>query len=171
MRTKLKIFTVILLVFSFFACGKKDKIVSLEKEGTEYKIADIASFYYPNDFELDTKSNNQQIVRFVKKEEVVFYTTMQDDTDNQLDDLPELYAGQLEEDGAQDVAFKNIKIESGLNCQEFTGKYPATGIKFEHMVYFTDDAAYVFAYQAPEEAYDENIKIITQYLQSLTVHH
>lgn len=113
MRTKLKIFTVILLVFSFFACGKKDKIVSLEKEGTEYKIADIASFYYPNDFELDTKSNNQQIVRFVKKEEVVFYTTMQDDTDNQLDDLPELYAGQLEEDGAQDVAFKNIKIESG----------------------------------------------------------
>ncbi len=171
MRTKIKILTVIVLLLSFFACGRKYKNVSLEKEGTEYKIADLASFYYPKDYELDTKSDNQQIVRFVKEEEVIFYTTISDDTDNQLDDLPELYAGQLEEDGAENVAFKNIQIKSGLNCQEFTGSYMSTGIKFEHMVYFTDTATYVLAYQAPEKFYDENIQVVNQFLESLTVHH
>ena len=171
MRTFLKIFTVIALILVFFACGKKEVVVSLEKEGVEYKVGDQVSFYYPKDFTLDTNSENKQIIRFIKDEEVITYTTIQDDTDNKLEDMPELYAGQLEEDGASEVGYKTEKIDSGFKIYEFTGIFEATGIKFEHVVYFTDQATYDFAYLAPQEVYDENIHVILQYLQSLTVHH
>ena len=43
--------------------------------------------------------------------------------------MPELYAGQLEEDGASEVGYKTEKIDSGLKIYEFTGIFEATGIK------------------------------------------
>lgn len=171
MRMSVKIFVVITLLICFFACGKKSETVSLEKDGQIYEIADSASFYYPKEFSLDATLQNKKIIQFVKEQEVISYTMVQDDTDNKLEELPELYAGQLEEDGATDVGYKNITIESGLTCQEFTGAYKATGLKFKHMVYFTTDASYIFGYQAPQEKYDKNIAMISQYLSTLTVNH
>ena len=88
-----------------------------------------------------------------------------------MEDMPKLYAGQLEEDGAQDVYYLSTKLDSGIECYEFTGLYTATGLKFKHMIYFTAEAEYIYIYQAPQDIYDENISIISQYLNSLTVHH
>lgn len=171
MRLYVKVITIMTIFVSLFACGKKSETVFLETDGKQYEIADQVSFYYPKDFEIDTTAENKEVVRFVKEQEVMTYTTVNDDTDNKIDDMPELYAGQLEEDGASDVGYKNLKITSGLTCQEFTGIFKATGMKFKHMVYFTAEASYIFTYQAPQKTYDEDITIISEYLGSLAVHH
>ena len=170
MRACLKVVTIVTLLLTVFACGKKSETVFLEKDGTLYEVADQVSFYYPKDFKMDTSVENKAIVQFVRKQEVMSYQTIIDDTDNEIDDMPELYAGQLEEDGAIDVGYKNLKIDSGLNCQEFTGTYQSTGIKFKHLVYFTANSEYVLSYQAPQKVYDDEISIISQYLNSLKVH-
>lgn len=170
MRTFNKILFVLLLGLSVNACGKNTDNVFVEKDGQKYEVADQGSFYYPKDFAMDTSSKNNEVISFVKDQEIIFYTMMIDDTDNRVEDMPELYAGQLEEDGATDVAFRNITIDSGLNCQEFSGVYQSTGIKFKHMVYFTDHATYVLSYQAPQKIYDQKVEDISKYLDSLVVH-
>ena len=101
----------------------------------------------------------------------MYYTTQKDDYDNQLEDLPELYQGELEQDGATDVTYNKEELESGIECHVFTGSYHATGIQFKHMVYFTDSAAFIYSYEAPKDDYEENIDEITVYLDSLTIHH
>ena len=106
--------TIVTLLLTVFACGKKSETVFLEKDGTLYEVADQVSFYYPKDFKMDTSVENKAIVQFVREQEVMSYQTIIDDTDNEIDDMPELYAGQLEEDGAIDVGYKNLKIDSGL---------------------------------------------------------
>lgn len=171
MRISMKIFAAVLLVSSLFACGKKDEAISLERDGNLYKVADQVSFYYPKDFELDTSHENQKVVRFVKEDEAYSYSTMKDDTDNVLEDLPRLYEGQLEEDGAIQVSYLEKTIPSGIDCYQFTGTYQASGLKFMQMVYFTEEASYVYSYQAPESFYNENERTVLQYLESLTVHH
>lgn len=169
MRTFIKVIAIMTLAFSFVACGKKTENVFVEKDGTQYEIADHSSFYYPKNFSMDTSSQNNEMISFVKDQEVISYTMIIDDTDNKVEDMPALYAGQLEEDGASDVGFKNVTVDSGLLCQEFTGYYKATGIKFKHMVYFTSEASYVLSYQAPESIYDKHIADMTRYLNSLIV--
>lgn len=169
-RFCLKVMLIVTIFASLFACGKKSETVFLEKDGQQYEITDQVSFYYPKEFTIDTTAENKEVVRFVNDQEVLTYTTIQDDTDNKIEDMPELYAGQLEEDGASDVAYKNIKIKSGLTCQEFTGIFKSTGMKFKHMVYFTSEASYIYTYQAPQQTYDENINVVSEYLGSLVVH-
>ncbi len=44
-------------------------------------------------------------------------------------------------------------------------------MKFVQMVYFTEEASYIYSYQAPENVYDEQSGVALQYLESLTVHH
>ncbi len=171
MNTSMKIFIVIMMIFGLFACGKKDEKIAIERDGTLYEVANQVSFYYPKDFELDINNENQKDVRFVKNNEMYSYATVIDDTDNILDELPQLYEGQLEEDGAIHVQYAQRTIPSGIECYEFTGVYQASGMKFMQMVYFTDEASYIYAYQAPENIYDENKTVVSQYLQSLTVHH
>lgn len=171
MRLCIKVIAALTIFISLFACGKKADTVFLEKDGKQYKIADQVSFYYPKEFKIDTSAENKDAVHFINDQEVMSYKTVHDDTDNKVEDLPALYAGQLEEDGANDVGYKNLKITSGLTCQEFTGIFKATGMKFKHMVYFTTEASYVFTYQAPQEIYDDNISVISEYLNSLAVHH
>lgn len=170
MRTYFKSVVIVTLLITVFACGKKSETVFLEKDGALYEVVDQVSFYYPKDYKMDTSVENKSVVQFIKDQEAIAYQTIADDTDNELDDMPELYAGQLEEDGAIDVAYKNLKIDSGLNCQEFTGIYKSTGIKFKHLVYFTVDFEYVLSYQAPQKIYDEEISVVSQYLNSLKVH-
>lgn len=171
MRMSVKICVVVALFVCFFACGRKSETVSLEKDGQIYEIADLASFYYPKDFVLDTALENKEMIQFIKEQEVISYAMVKDDTENKVEEMVELYAGQLEEDGASQVGYKKITIESGLVCQEVTGIFEATGLKFKHMVYFTSDASFVLSYQAPQEMYDQNIAIISQYLTTLTVNH
>lgn len=171
MRFYVKIIAIIAVFIGLNACKNKSPTVFLEKDGKLYEVADQVSFYYPKEYTIDTAADNKAVVRFVNDQEVMTYTTVSDDTDNKVEDMPELYAGQLEEDGATEVAYKNLKINSGLTCQEFTGMFKATGMKFKHMVYFTSDASYILTYQAPQVTYDENISVISEFLGSLTVHH
>lgn len=171
MRRFLKVFISLFILCFVVGCQQKSQNVFLEKDGELYKIADQVSFYYPKDYEVDTSNDNKKLIQFIKDEEVLQYSTSIDDTDNKIEDLPKLYEGQLEEDGAGDIHYYKVQLDSGIDCYEFMGNYIATGVKFKHVVYFTTDATYIYAYQSPEESYDENIEVITQYLESLTVHH
>ncbi len=169
MRTCMKIIAASILLVTVYACSKKVENVFIEKDGTEYKVGDQVSFYYPKTFEMDTSIDNKKMVSFKKEDEVISYSTIKDDSDNMVEEMPALYAGQLEEDGSIDVAYKNVTIQSGLKCQEFTGSL-STGLYFKHMAYFTADATYVVSYVAPKQTYEENIPVISKYLESLTVH-
>lgn len=171
MRYIKKILVCLFVAFIVVACGQKSDKVYLEKDGNLYEIADQASFYYPKDFTMDAKSDNKEVLQFINDQETLGYTAFKDDTDNKVEDMPELYSGQLEEDGAENVAIHSIELDNGMQCYECIGMYKATGLKFKHIVYFTAEATYVYFYQAPQDVYDENINIITQYLDSLTVHH
>lgn len=164
-----KIF-IFLLCSILFACNQQNSKVVLETEGVEYKIMDNVSFYYPKDFSADINDESHEKISFVKDEEVLIYQTILDDTDNKVKDMPQLYLGQLEEDGAVNADYTSVVLENELECYEFTGVYSNSGIKFKHLVYFTNNASYVYLYQAPEEIFDERISVIVQYLRSLTIH-
>lgn len=166
-----KILINLFIVCFIVSCGQKSQNVFLEKDGQLYEVADQVSFYYPKDFVIDQNNDNKENLQFVRDQEILNYSTLKDDTDNKVEDMPQLYAGQLEEDGAQDVFYFSTQLDSGIECYEFTGLYTATGLKFKHMIYFTAEAEYIYIYQAPQDVYDENIAIMSQYLSSLTVHH
>lgn len=171
MATKFKILCLIVLLFAFSACEDKSSVVSLEKDGTLYEITDQASFYYPNRLSVDTSSDNISAVHFIDDDEIMTYFSMEDDTDNLIEDMPDLYQGQLEEDGAMDVEYRKITLDSGLECYKFYGEYSASGMKFEHVVFFTTECTYALTYQAAETVFDDNIEEMNQYLESLTVHY
>ena len=107
---------ILVLIIGLFACEKDNVEISLERDGNLYEVTDLVSFYYPIDFELNANNENQKDVRFIKDEETYIYTTIIDDTDNVLDELPQLYEGQLEEDGAIDVYYSLKTIPSGIEC-------------------------------------------------------
>lgn len=165
-----KILTVIMLLLCIVACGQKDQIVLLDKDGEKYEIEKKVSFYYPKTFKIDSSNENKKMVRFVNDKQLLLYSTVVENTDNKIEDMPELYAGQLEEDGAVEVGYKNIEIKSGITCQEFTGSFNGTGMKFKHTVYFTQKGIYIYAYQAPQKVYEKEISVISQYLESIVVH-
>ena len=171
MKVLRRLFVILVLIIGLFACEKDNVEISLERDGNLYEVTDLVSFYYPKDFELNANNENQKDVRFIKDEETYIYTTIIDDTDNVLDELPQLYEGQLEEDGAIDVYYLAKTLPSGIECYEFKGIYQASGMKFVQMVYFTEDASYVFGYQAPESVYEQQNSVAIQNLESLTVHH
>lgn len=166
-----KMMLVVFLVFALTSCRRKSQTIFLEKDGTLYEIANDVSFYYPKEFTLSMNQGDRAMLQFVLNEETFMYQTVEDDTDNVLSDLPRLFAGQLEEDGAKDVQYTSILLESGLECYSFTGEFSSMGIKFKHIVYFTDQKVYDYSYQAPVDVYNDQINIRTQYLESLTVHH
>ncbi len=172
MRKIINIMLVIFFFFLFFACEKKNSPISVEKDDNLYEVEDIVSFYYPKDYTLDTTSRqNKSVVHFVKDKETMFYTTLKDDTDNNVEDMPALYAGELEENKANNVKYRLVETTSGLSCYEFTGVYTKTGIKFKHLIYFTADASYVLGYYSTANFYDKNIGYISKYLDTLVVNH
>lgn len=165
-----KIASIVLLLFCIVACSQKDEVILLDKDGEKYQIADEISFYYPKTFKIDSSYENKKVIRFVNEKQIISYSTIVEKTDNKVEDMPALYAGQLEEDGAIEVGYKNITIKSGLTCQEFTGSFQSTGMKFKHTVYFTQKATYAYTYQAPQEVYEKEISTISQYLESIVIH-
>jgi len=165
----MRVMILCLLVVGLCACGKKSETVFLEKDGKLYEVADHVSFYYPKTFSMNVSSENKDVIEFMNDQELMTYTMIIDDSDNKVEEMAPLYTGQLEQEGAIDVQYRNITIESGLTCQEFTGTFQATGLKFKHIVYFTTKASYVLCYQAPDKVYNENVGIMTQYLTSLVV--
>jgi hypothetical protein len=167
-----KIVLVFLFVCLCVACSEKSSQVYLEKEGQLYEIADWVSFYYPKNFEFDhTQDKNNKFAKFIHDDEDLIYVAENDDADNKIEDMSLLYGGQLEEDGAKDVVFHHVTLDSGIECYEYTGIYSSSGIEFKHIVYFTDETTYTYLYQAPSKIYQENINKMTQYLRTLTVHH
>ncbi len=169
MRSYAKIIMILFIIMSLFACENKSQLVFLEKDGELYEIADQVSFYYPKTFSMNITSENKNMIEFVNDQEMMTYMMIVDDSDNQVEEMPALYAGQLEQEGAVDVEYHSIEIESGLKCYEFTGMFQATGMKFKHLVYFTLEASYSLGYQAPDKLYDGNVEVMTQYLTSLIV--
>ena len=162
---------VLCMLFCLSACQSKKETLFLEKDGKLYEVFDQVSFYYPETFSLDTRSYNTNIIQFLKDEEVITYTTIIDNTDNKIEDMVELYEGQLQQTGASDISYKKQILDSGNVCYVYHGKYYTTGIKFMQVVCFSENATYVYAYQAPQDSYDKSINVVSKYLESLTVHY
>ena len=109
-RILINLFIVCFIV----SCGQKSQNVFLEKDGQLYEVADQVSFYYPKDFVIDQNNDNKENLQFVRDQEILNYSTLKDDTDNKVEDMPQLYAGQLEEDGAQDVFYFSTQLDLSL---------------------------------------------------------
>lgn len=170
MKTLKKVLIIFVCVMFMVACGRKERVF-LEKDGTLYKIGDQVTFYYPKDFEIDTTHEDKNQIRFIDEDEVLSFFTVLKQTENKLSEMPQLYAGELEENGASDVKYYDITLDSGIQCQSITGMFQSSGLKFKRIVYFTEHATYSYCYEAVQDIYDENIDVINQYLESLTVHH
>lgn len=161
----------VLLVFLsmvLFACNAQKKVI-LETDGKEYSIMDNVSFYYPKDFIINLNDGNEG-VSFVDEDEMFKYVMVMNNSDNSIEDYPQLYLGQLQQEGAYDAEYSSIILENEMSCFEYVGIYKLTGIKFKQLVYFTKDATYIYMYQSSEKVYDDKVDIVTQYLRSLTVH-
>lgn len=160
---------IIVCMLFVVACGPKENTVNLKKSGTEYKIDDNVSFYYPSDFEIDISNTKDTKIDFKKDSEVIFYAANKDNSDNEVDDRDELYTGELEEKGATNIVVSKPIINSGLTSYEIEGEIKETGIKFKHLVYFSSGYTYIYGYIAPKTVYDEKIEAITDYLQSIVI--
>lgn len=166
----------IVCILALTACGSRSKHVSLEKDGTKYAIGNDVSFYYPNDFSLDTSRHYDVIapkgsntLRFIKDDETIFYTVIEDKTDNSNDDKDELYTAQLEQEGASNIVVSRPILQSGITVFEITGNYNTTGMRFKHIAYFKDEHSYVFGYFATIDDYNDHIDTVTEFLHSIAI--
>lgn len=166
MKNIIKIIVVMAFVVSMTACGKKDKIVSTNKEGVLYEAGLGVSFYYPNDFEVSENDVKDVGKKFVKKNQVLFYKVYNNEFDNDTSQLSELYKGELEESGVTSLEVKTPALDSGLKCYEYKGSYVETGMKFVHLVYFDEDNTYIYGYEATDKDFKDNIDVIIVYLES-----
>ena len=162
---------VVCMLFCLSACQQKKETLFIEKDGKLYEVFDQVSFYYPETFTADVSSYSENTIRFVKNEELLSYTSYLDSIDNSVEEMAALYEGHLQQGGASDILYSAVKLDSGNKCYDFTGKYLATGIKFRYIVCFAQDTTYIYGYQAPMDAYEDNIDVIGKYLESLTVHY
>lgn len=169
MKTLKRSIIVLVCMMFMVACGRKERIF-LEKDGTLYTIGDQVAFYYPKNFEIDTTHEDKNKICFMGEDEILSFFTVLNQTENKLTEMPQLYVGELEEKGAVDVKYYDVTLESGIQCQSFTGMFQSSGIQFKHIVYFTEQATYSYCYEAVQDVYDENIVVMNQYLESLTIH-
>lgn len=172
MKPLVKWIACISCVLLLVACGSRSKHVSLEKDGTLYTIGNEVSFYYPNGYTLDSthgldKKGNSLV--FNKDDETIFYTSIDDQTDNANDEKDDLYTAQLEQEGASNIVISKPILSSGITVYEITGTYQSTGIRFKHIVYFTDVRTFVYGYFAASDLYNDNIETITEFLQSISI--
>ena len=168
MNKYLKVDIKLVCFISLVACGKKEEKVQLNKEGTLYEIGKDISFYYPSDFELTSKDINESTVQFSKENQVLYYKVEDNIFDNEIKERVELYKGELESSGAIKIEVNEPALESGLHCYEYSGNYQKTGLKFMHLVYFDENATYIYGYEANESEYDDYIDRIIVYLESFT---
>ncbi|MGN1181780.1 MAG: hypothetical protein ACI4SR_02150 [Faecalibacillus sp.] len=163
-----KVILLIVCLISLVACGKKEESVQVNKEGTLYEIGKDISFYYPADFELTSKSDDENSVQFNKENQVLFYKVEDNIYDNDIKDRMELYKGELESLEASVIEVKEPALESGLKCYEYIGEYKKAGLSFMYLVYFDEKATYIYGYEANEDEYEDNISQIVVYLESFT---
>lgn len=161
---------VLCCLITLTGCGKRDETVSVNKNGVLYEIGEDVSFYYPQDFELVSKAedSSENMVSFKKTNQVFFYLAQDDETDNEVGEKSELYRGELEEKGAKITEVKEPVLESGLKCYEYIGRYPETGLKFIHLVYFDENEILTYGYEANEKEYNENIDEMIFYIESFS---
>ncbi len=155
------------LILLLTGCQSEEISDNTVKNGTEYTINDNISFYYPDTFELIEATGNK--VSFAYEDQSIYYEVIEDDSQNLLDDLDDLYIGMLEQDGAQIISVSKPIIDSGLDCYLITGLYSDVSIRFSELVYFTTENTYVYGYQATSDAYDKNSEVIVNYLETLSI--
>lgn len=154
--------------FLLVACNPQTDNVNLNKEGTEYSI-DNVRFYYPDRYELEEKGTENTRVQFQSEEEYIFYEVHVDETDNELDHRKELYTGELQLEGANNIVVSQPNLRTGLSVYEITGSFIDENLRFKHIVYFTESHTYIYGYMATSEGYEENIKEITAFLKSIVI--
>ncbi len=164
-----KFFICLCMIFILCSCGNSCDNVLVEKTGIKYELNSNDSFYYPKEFEVDLSRRLNDSICFVRDEELIEFQKIVNTDDNLLEDLPLLYEGELEQNGAVKVSYTETVVDSGLKCFEYIGIYEGSGIYFKHLVYFNDQASYVLRYEAPKTLFDENIEDISLYLNSLVI--
>ncbi len=162
------------ILFSFLGaiifltgCQSDELSDNTVKNGIEYQVNDNISFYYPDTFELSGVTGEE--VSFAKDDQQMYYRSIADDSQNQLDDLDELYIGTLEQNGAEIIDVSKPIIASGLDCYYITGIYSDVAIRFSELVYFTSSMTYVYGYRAASDTYNDNSDIVRTYLETIVI--
>ncbi|MDD3026864.1 MAG: hypothetical protein PHI41_02215 [Erysipelotrichaceae bacterium] len=161
------LFSFLVAIIFLAGCQSDELSNNTVKNGIEYQVSDDISFYYPDTFELSAATGEE--VSFGKEDQKIYYKSIKEDTQNQLDDLDELYIGTLEQEGAQIIDVSKPIIASGLDCYFIKGIYGDVAIRFSELVYFTSSMTYVYGYQAATDKYNENSDIIRTYLETLVI--
>ena len=156
------------------ACGARDKEVNLTKTGELYTTEDGVSFYYPKDYEISVVSdlddlNGVNTVEFTKDNNMLYFTVVNDNTDNLVEDKDELYTGMLEQSKASDVEVLKPVFDSGLDVYEYIYEYSETGVKSKEIVYFLEDKTYIYGYRTVKDEFADNEEEMTVYLESFSM--
>ena len=150
------------------ACGARDQEVNLEKTGKKYSTDGGVSFYYPNDFVINLNSKDTNTIEFSKDNNTLYFTIVDDKTDNIVEDKDELYTGELEQSGANSIEVSRPALDSGLSVYQYLFNYSDTGIKTMEIVYFSEHHTYIYGYRATKDDFDANKEDMNVYLQSFS---
>lgn len=153
------------------ACGARDKEVNLTKTGELYTTEDGVSFYYPKDYEISIASdlNGVNTVEFTKDNNMLYFSVLNDNTDNLVEDKDDLYTGILEQSKASDIEVLKPVLDSGLDVYEYIYEYSETGVKSKEIVYFLEDKTYIYGYRTVKDEFADNEEKMTVYLESFSM--
>lgn len=163
-----------IMLFFISACGTLQQDVNLTKTGELYTTDDGVSFYYPKDYEVTVSGNinsvdNVKMVEFTKDDNTLYFTVVNDQSDNMVSDKDELYTGLLEQGQASNIEVMKPVVDSGLDVYEYIYEDDKTGIKSKEIVYFLEDVIYIYGYRSIKDVFNENEEDMTVYLESFSM--
>lgn len=157
-------------------CQEESTTTNVVKEGTLYEVGTEVDFYYPSSFTLTNQADDaaaiattSNTIQFQDDDELLIYMITYDATENTSDEKKVFYVSELEQYGATGVTVSQPILESGITVYEVTGYYNDIGMRFKHIVYFSEDKTYIYAYRADTATYESRIDYITTFLKTLTI--
>ncbi len=177
MKSVKKILILLLSIATLTACGSKEKEVVVNKDGTKYEVSEAVNFYYPAGYQQAKTANAKsvaldeeyKILMFNKENQSYFYTGIEDETENVIEEKEVLFVASLEEDKATIDSTTDIELESGITVLQVKGNYQETGVNFILIVYFEEKTTHVLGYFANSEDFKDNVNQVETFLETLTV--
>lgn len=165
-----RIFLVFCLTLILNACGAKDKVFNLEKEGLIYNYSEKVNFYHPRDWEVseDTIKLSVDILNPDAKEGLYFDAFVVQ-SQNAKDELLDLYLTQLMNLGITIENIETLQLESSQKCTLVEGFNELDDICFSEVIVFIGEKQYVYSYIANENVYKDHVDQMKTYLMSLVV--
>lgn len=178
MKCKLRYLLSLLCIFIVTGCQPDASQITMQKDGVAHIISEDVQFYYPKGFTLETKvivddtglaRSSRNVIELKKDNEILFYTSYNNSTDNTVSEREILYTGDLEVESASNIVTESLNLNSGIKVLVVTGVYSDTGTFFKHLVHFSEDATNIYGYYSDKEIFTKNVDTMTKFLESLVI--